>query len=522
MEDVMKKKIVSCVLIISLLLYVGCYNSETLTKQELTAMDREAAITVFTKEQRRIVFEAGKYSLIGDTLWGMGAENVALSINKPFRGPIPLSHIVVIEVKEFSAVKTMVFVGGVGLAVAGLIAAANSSSKSSPPPPPPSGGTKFSCPFIYTFDGSEYHFESETFAGAVFKGIERSTFDVLNYLKPVSGVCRLKLVNAREETEYVDEFKLLAIDHPFGTRVIPDSRGIVHTISTPMQPNKCVDLKGADVLATIIEKDGAYWQSDLAGRNWTDEHELRDGLVMEFPRPPAATSVKLIVNGKNTRLGYFALAKIFQMKGNDKLAWYTQLESNPVERTKFSRWLMREGMLHIHLWQNGTWVEKAAVPDVGPGIAKDQVAVLDISDIPDSVLRVRVDCTTDLWRIDHICADYSRDRAVTSVELPLRSGINERGSDIANLLQHPDAQYYVTVSDQYADIEFADIPHQSGMQRSYIAKTRGFYYQWLNSDGSAQHDLVERILTEPKFGTKFLMPQWMKERAEYEGIAVTE
>ena len=516
----MKKKIVSCVLIASFLSYIGCHTTETLTGEKIGAMDGQADITVVMKNRNQFVFEAGKYNLSADSLSGIGFRKTVQFPEIPFQGSLPRADIALIEAKEFSTGKTILFAGAFGLAIAGVIAAANSSDPPPPPPPPPGG--RSSCPFIYTFDGSEYHFESETFAGAVFKGVERTAYDMLYHLKPVNGVCRFKLVNAREETEYVNELKLFAIDHPLGTTVIPDRSGAIHTISNPIQAMSCVEFGGRNALGEIREKDRSYWQSNLTGRDWTDERNLRDGLVAEFPKPTNAKSVKLVVNGRNTRLGYFALAKIFQLKGSNKLDWYRQLESDPVERATFARWLMREGMLHIQVWQNGKWTEKTALPDVGPGISKDQVALLDISEITDDVLRIRLACTTDLWCIDQIYADYSPDVPIQTRELSLRSAINEQGQAIADLLKASDDRYYTTINDQYADIEFIDAPRQHGSQRSYVAKTKGFYYQWLDSEGPAQDDLVERILKEPIFGVKLLMPQWLKERVQYEGIAEEE
>ncbi len=295
----------------------------------------------------------------------------------------------------------------------------------------------------------------------------------------------------------------------------------MHTISQPIPPASCVDLRGDDALAAVRENDDVYWKSDLKGRDWSLDRDLRDGLVAEFPKPVDANSVKIVVSGKNTRLAYFALAKIFRLKGDDKLRWYGQLENDPAERSKFARWLMREGMLHIKVWQNDQWVEKSALPDVGPGVEKEQVAVVKINDVPGGVLKVKCECTTDLWRIDQVCVDYSPDGVITTTELSPRSAVNEQGLDVLGLLAASDERYYTTVNGQYAELVFADVPVRRSTQRSYVVRTKGFYYQWLTSEGAAQGELVERILSEPLFGTKVLMPQWIKERAQYEGIAQT-
>jgi hypothetical protein len=195
------------------------------------------------------------------------------------------------------------------------------------------------------------------------------------------------------------------------------------------------------------------------------------------------------------------------------------LETNPAECAKFRRWLMREGMLHVSLWQNGKWMKKTALMDVGPGVRKDQVAVLDVSETTGSTIRIKLESTIGLWRVDQVYADYSPDTSVHTSELSPKRAINEHGQDVTNLLAASDEKYYTTVSDQFADIVFDEAPRLPGTLRTYVAKTRGFYYQWLESKGRANEPTVRRILDETGFGTRMLMPQWLKQRAQYQSVS---
>ncbi len=516
----MKQKIVSCSLAVSFLFYAGCYDSVELTKESLIQSHGQSDISVVTRSCRRYEFKKGNYSISGDSLFGVGIQKLSPPFKDvPFQDPIGLSDIVVIETREFNTGKTILLAGGIALGVAGIIAVSNGGNESAPPPPPPSyTGGKFSCPFIYTFDGSKYHFESETFSGSVFKGLERTAFDVLHHLKPVNGAYKLKLLNAREETEYVNQLSLIVVDHPAGTTIVPDQTGVMHTIAAQVHPTQCLTDNGRDALTEILSRDNAYWTSTLSGKDWAHERTFRDGLTVGFRRPADAKCVKLIVSGKNTRLGYFALAKIFQLKGRDKMEWYRRLETDPAERAKFSEWLVRQGMLHVQLWQQGKWVERGAFIDVGPGLCKEQIMMLDISDITETMLKIRLECTIDLWCVDQVYVDYSPDFPVHSVELIPANATSEHGQDVSNTLRAADNSYYVTVSDQYADIEFSAIPETGGYDRSYVAKTRGFYYQWVKADGPSQDKLVEQILSGDQVGTKLLLSQWLEKRVWYEEV----
>ena len=104
--------------------------------------------------------------------------------------------------------------------------------------------TEISCPFVYTYDGNAFHFESETFAGAVFKGAERSV-TMCSRLKPVDGRYLMKLTNERRETEYTNEVALHVVDvfdDTDGTCVIvPDDSG---TVSTTHSPDRAGSMQG--------------------------------------------------------------------------------------------------------------------------------------------------------------------------------------------------------------------------------------------------------------------------------------
>ena len=66
------------------------------------------------------------------------------------------------EVREPSTAATFFAVMAAGTAVAVIIAHQESPEKPEPE----------SCPFVYSFDGEKYHFDSETFAGAIAAGLD--------------------------------------------------------------------------------------------------------------------------------------------------------------------------------------------------------------------------------------------------------------------------------------------------------------------------------------------------------------
>lgn len=504
----------------------GCYDSVILNSDQASRALSSEKVTVFVAEDDGTTGQyqttKGACWIRNDTLFGRAGITSDSGVLAPAHLKVPISKIKYFEVEELNAGKTILLTAGIVGVTAGLIAILSNANEESSPPPQPVGNTQFSCPLIYSLGDFDYKLESETFAGAVFKGVEKTSYDVLNYLKPVNGFYRIRLVNARQETEYVNELKLIVVDHSPAVSVIPDFIGRIHTITKLVRPFGVYDKEGHD-LTTVLDKiDGHYWESNL---NTVDVHkkgDLVDYITASFSKPPHAQNVKIVVSGLNTKLAYFALEKIFAFQGSLGMNWYNKLDSDSTERARFIGWLMREGMLHISVWDGTKWSERSAIQDVGPGVEKTQITILNVADIQDDTLKVRFSFRTGLWRLDRIAVDYSPDSPVRICKLTSDSAKNEKGLDISNLISESDLAYYVTICGEYANIRFTVPPKNPELARTVIAKTRGFYNQWSTPVKNPQPKVVERILNEPLYGSKLLIPLWLKENAKKKKITKVE
>jgi hypothetical protein len=503
---------------------MGCYDSVVLNSNQINqAMNYDKITIVVTEDDGT----NGHYrtsnsacSIINDSLFAHAGKVSERGQLSPAFLKVPLSKIKYFEVEEFNAGKTILLTGGIVGTVA-LITALASKEEEKPSPPPQSTGN-FSCPLIYTLGSSGYKLESETFAGAVFKGIERTSYDVLNHIEPVDRHYKIKLVNARQETEYVNELKLIVVDHSPDVSVIPDAAGNIYTISELIQPLRAFDRNDNDITKIIAKKDGQYLEDDLRIVDINKDNNPVSSATATFPRPTNAKTVKIIVSGLNTELAYFALERIFTLQGNKRIDWYNRLDSDPKERSKFVGWLMREGMLHFSVWDGEKWSERGVIPDVGPGVQKTQITILNIGDIKDDILKVRASYRTGLWRLDQFAVDYSSDCSIKTVQLSAYSAINEKDTDISNLIAESDSAYYVTINGEGANIIFKVPPKVPRLSRTVIAKTKGFYNQWALQDEKPQPKLVDRILSEPLYSSKYLIPLWLKKNIKQRDIFTIE
>ncbi len=133
-----------------------------------------------------------------------------------------------------------------------------------------------SCPHLFAWDGSHFEFVSD-FGGMGGIGYlltpdSYSKPDPTEYLpvpnlKPCNGEYILKVLEPIEEVVYFDEAKLIAVDHPVGTKVYPHEMMAVGAmpppfelfcINDPIEPVRAVDHRGIDVTKRISMIDRSY------------------------------------------------------------------------------------------------------------------------------------------------------------------------------------------------------------------------------------------------------------------------
>jgi hypothetical protein len=116
-EITVKEKIVSCVLVVSLSFYIGCYSTEMVSIDELRARADQADITVFTKDSLEYTFSIGNYRIQADTLSGYGVRRSNASADAVFDASLSFADIDSIKTREFDPPRTIALCGGIGLGV---------------------------------------------------------------------------------------------------------------------------------------------------------------------------------------------------------------------------------------------------------------------------------------------------------------------------------------------------------------------------------------------------------------------
>ncbi len=358
------------------------------------------------------------------------------------------------------------------------------------------GTSGHSCPFVYSYDGNEYVLDSETFTGAIFKALERTDCDNLEHLADRNGAARLRIANELPEIQYVDQVRILAVDHPAGTEIIPRSPENFCSISDPQMPTSATDLNGHVVTALVSGRDSLSWISNPAGRNPNDASSVRDGLVLQFRRPAGARQAKVAFALQNTPWAVEMEEQLLRLQGSNLNRWYEALNTSQNLREGFVEAVKREAMLSVQIWEGRSWKTVDYIPLVGPFAEKRQVVNVDLQGTPEDELRIRVESTAGLWMVNSVQADFTPDAPVQVTEAVLTSAIDAKGNDLRHLLRGIDGSYYILRNGDRAELAFSLPPKKPGLGRSYVLLSTGYYTIDVAAAGTPRYDLVRWIGNE--------------------------
>ena len=430
---------------------------------------------------------------------------------------IPVADVDRVLVHGKHSAKRTGFLVGLGLDLATIAILATADMYSSWDFGSGASGTS-SCPLIYSYDGSSYQPDAEIFAGAIFKAAEKPDWDNLNFLKESEGRYRLKMANVFDETQQVDFVHLLVIDHPAGTQVVASQAGQLFTLSDLQTPRSAQDFAGADVKASVRKTDGAFWLSNPFGRNLQDPSELRDGIVLEFERSATASSAALLLNVQNTLWASDIQKKLLALPGAELPEWYKTLNSSVDARMELMRMMVREGLLRVYVWDDAQslWRPAGHVWEIGTALAKDVVVDLDLIGLHSNTLKVKLECPPGAWIVNSAQLDFSYS-TVPQMDQTLmpQKAVDQNGRDLLPLLQKADNRYYeMPATLDEAWLEFSAPPLKSGMERSFIVKSGGYYTIHMPADTPPQMERLRTLLKEPGAFTRFALESLYRETGE--------
>ena len=409
---------------------------------------------------------------------------------------IPTDQVQRYWIREVSTGKT---IGLTAAIVGGAILAAVLIAAASEPEPT----TTQSCPFIYSWNGSEWVFDGEPYGGATTRGLERDDYAELEHLVAEDGEYRLRVTNEVPETQYTNHMELIVVDHAPGTRVVSDGRGGFHALRAPVPPVRAEDETGHDLTAWLSEEDHRIWEPAPEPTASGDRSEI----VLTFPRPPDAGRATLVYRAGTGLWGSWMIKSMLLLHGDEVDEWYSTVDSDPAARSALHEWNLREELytLKVQVERSGRWEDAGEILGGGPIVLESRTLPLDLAGADAGELRIRIRPPRGFWALDAFAIEYGEPAAPARVTpLPPVRATDQLGRDVAAALAAADEDYYAMPSnDDRAEVVFRAPPAVPGMERTVFLHARGWYRIHLPGTGAPDRETLLSIATVPGAAARY-------------------
>jgi hypothetical protein len=369
--------------------------------------------------------------------------------------------------------------------------------------------TKESCPFIYSWDGTQWVFDAEPYGGATTRGLERDDFAELEHLVAVDGEYRIMITNEVPETQYTNLAKLVVVDHPAGTRIVADHYGRFHTVRSLVSPVEAQDERNRDLMSWLRSGDRLAWEPmpDPDGK------QQRSEITLTFPKPPGAKTATLVARVGTGLWGSYMIKSMLELHGKEVDAWYAALDQRPSAVDSLFTWNLREELyaLQVLVEEPDGWNVRGVLPGGGPFITEDRALVLDVSRVAGNQLRVRLRPPRGFWSLDAFAVNYGEPEFAGHVQgiLP-REARDQRGRDVLSALSATDDTYYpMPTNDDHAILTFEAPPPDGSLQRTVFLHARGWYRIHLDNNGTPERETLRRIAEVPGEAARYAAEQFL-------------
>jgi hypothetical protein len=449
---------------------------------------KEKIVGITTTDGQDVRFDPSGATVRGDTL-------KATVHGAPYQINLDRVQRFWVERKETSKARTIGLIAGVtvGAIITGIAIYA---------------ATKQSCPFIYSWNGSEYVFDGEPYGGAITRGLERDDYSELENLRAEDGLYRLMVTNEAPETQYTNLMELQVVDHPAATRVVADEWGGFHVLAAPQRLTSARNNQGRELLTWLAMTDRAVWEAppvpDANGG-------VRQEIVMTFPKPKGATRARLVANVATGLWGSNMIKEMLLLRGRDLESWYATMDGDRTQSAALFAWILREELfaLKLEVEEPDGWKHRGTLPGGGPFIAEDRVVALDLSRATGDQLRVRIRPPVGFWALNSFAVDYGPDQQPIVEKVSPIKAWNDRNRDLlADLAKTDDAYYAMPKMGDQAWVNFPAPAPRPGMQRTVFLHSRGYYRLHLTGSGNPDIATLEQIGSVPDAAARFAIKRY--------------
>jgi hypothetical protein len=293
------------------------------------------------------------------------------------------------------------------------------------------------CPYVYSWNGTSFAQDNNILpASETGNGTDTKDYYLLQQpLAPListrqASLYSLQIREFENNTDYIDQVKLMAVDHSQGTSVAVTQEGEIVTYTNPASPLSCVDNYGNNQLAEVARMDGNVSDPSTYYQGFKD-----DWLLLDFGRVTAANANLILRDDQKCAEDNCINVQVPDAGGG---------------------WRTAEVLSPRDFWSMETVKMTAYVPTDG-----------------DFVVRL-------LWtaphRLDYVGLDTSAQAQVRVSSAPPIMAIHSTLGDVRARLLYDDENCVELVNGQQITLAFILPNPTQGTIRDFIFCTDGYYY----------------------------------------------
>ena len=268
-----------------------------------------------------------------------------------------------------------------------------------------------SCPVLFAWDGHKYKLVTDVIGAGVvghwFTPTRRNIPNPGEWIKvdgnqfaKVNGKLSLRFIEPMEEVNYIDQLRLVAVDHPDGVEVNPDEKflddppfasGRVVASADTRLPAGAWDGNGRDVLATLSRRDHQF-ASGFTPTPYDGFANLHT-LTLDLGEVQAHAPLRLLMTGY---VNYFSATSLYA-------AWQAGIKPvSPYVEAQMP---------------DGSW--KRVTGEAGFPAGLQRTIVVDLTGkVPAGVRRIRLQSNLEIYW-DQVLIDQSANAEARTSEVPI-------------------------------------------------------------------------------------------------------
>lgn len=407
--------------------------------------------------------------------------------------PLSLVNEVYVSRTEFDAGKTLLLIGGVIVGLAVLFVAAVFISLATHP--------IHSCPYIYSYNGTEYIYDAEPLGGVICEALTRTDISRLENLKESERKFKLYVRNENDEVQHLDEMKLLLVNHEEGFSITPNMENKFFKYKEIVPPVSVTDENGRDITGYFKAKDEYRWQTGM-DEMLDSGSKTKHSLHFKFKKHEGLKNALLFFNGGISRWGSAMVKNTISLHGNKIDDWYNELNKKGNELKNLHNYIVNEEIyyLKVNLLEENGYSVKAIIPGGGPKIDEDKVFNIPLENTSGDFIEFTLNPPIGYWKFEQVGMIYEYESVPEKdiKEINASSAFDRNGKDIRDEIIAADKKYHEMPDIGNAfDLYFNSPENFNRKTCEIFLKTNGWYKINTDKNKPEQTALFYELINTP-------------------------